>query len=85
MVCVSFFPRRGVVVNGVLQLDKYGEPLKRRTAIFPELADWIEFTEKAVAAIEKAFPGQMPTRRYDTIEPRDVPAQPPPVMRFQNV
>jgi hypothetical protein len=48
------------------------DPQRRRFAKFPDSAAWATFSELAVAAIEAAYPGQIPPRRFDTLSPRNV-------------
>jgi hypothetical protein len=50
-------PRRGVLNNGPARPGL--NPIIRRAASFPDPDDWAAFSERALAAIDVAFPGML--------------------------
>jgi len=50
-------PRRGVLTNGPARPGP--NPIIRRAASFPDPDDWASFSERALAAIDVAFPGML--------------------------
>ena len=51
------FPRRGVLNSGPVRPG--ADQKIRRPACFPDPNDWAAFSERALAAIEAAFPGKL--------------------------